>query len=337
MRQRKRKNYEDIKKDLIKNYKSNATHFAKKYGESVNYITSLASKFKLTNPKKFNDNFKQQISDRYLNGETIVKLSKELNMAERTISKLLKEKGVRIRTRSEVLRKFYFNEDYFEKIDCPQKAYWLGFLYADGCMYKNKNKIKIALQEADGYLIEEFFKDLESNQKPCYDKSRRCKETQITSSKMCEDLKNKGMRPRKTYDLDFPKIDEFIPKKYFDNFLIGFFDGDGSVKLNRHKIKGSRYRHVFLFGAVGFKYFIEELSIYFEEQYGIKSTVYAVKANKKGLIYKMYLKKNREDYEKISSFFKNGYNGLNHFLTRKKEVVDLYFKNQGYIPPKNYN
>ena len=37
--------------------------------------------------------------------------------------------------------KYYYNKDFFEKIDTEEKAYWLGFLYADGCinrMYKNE-------------------------------------------------------------------------------------------------------------------------------------------------------------------------------------------------------
>lgn len=28
-------------------------------------------------------------------------------------------------------KKYNFNEDYFEVIDTEEKAYWLGFLYAD--------------------------------------------------------------------------------------------------------------------------------------------------------------------------------------------------------------
>jgi hypothetical protein len=30
------------------------------------------------------------------------------------------------------------NIDYFEIIDTEDKAYWLGFIYADGCITKNK-------------------------------------------------------------------------------------------------------------------------------------------------------------------------------------------------------
>lgn len=33
-------------------------------------------------------------------------------------------------------RKYTFNFNFFEKIDNELKAYWLGFLYADGCIHK---------------------------------------------------------------------------------------------------------------------------------------------------------------------------------------------------------
>lgn len=37
-------------------------------------------------------------------------------------------------------RKHFFNESYFEVIDTEDKAYWLGFLYADGNIYYHKDK-----------------------------------------------------------------------------------------------------------------------------------------------------------------------------------------------------
>lgn len=31
---------------------------------------------------------------------------------------------------------YSFNENYFNEIDCADKAYLLGFICADGCLYK---------------------------------------------------------------------------------------------------------------------------------------------------------------------------------------------------------
>ena len=44
---------------------------------------------------------------------------------------------------------YKYNENFFEKIDSPRKAYWLGFLCADGCILdQRKSKIlKITLSK----------------------------------------------------------------------------------------------------------------------------------------------------------------------------------------------
>ena len=33
-------------------------------------------------------------------------------------------------------RKYNVNDNYFNKIDNEEKAYWLGFLLADGCIHE---------------------------------------------------------------------------------------------------------------------------------------------------------------------------------------------------------
>ena len=56
-------------------------------------------------------------------------------------------------------RKYNVNDNYFDVIDNQNKAYILGFLYADGCNYKN-GYFKIDLQEEDKNMLEVFKKEL---------------------------------------------------------------------------------------------------------------------------------------------------------------------------------
>ena len=42
----------------------------------------------------------------------------------------------------------------FNVIDTEEKAYWLGFLYADGCVHSAENKIELGLAEKDYKHIE---------------------------------------------------------------------------------------------------------------------------------------------------------------------------------------
>ena len=44
-------------------------------------------------------------------------------------------------------RKYYFNNEYFDRIDTEEKAYWLGFLYADGYISSNNNGFGCSLKK----------------------------------------------------------------------------------------------------------------------------------------------------------------------------------------------
>lgn len=58
------------------------------------------------------------------------------------------------------MSKYVYNKDYFEKINTSEKAYWLGFLYADGCItrfYKGEvlksMSLEITLKDADCIMV----------------------------------------------------------------------------------------------------------------------------------------------------------------------------------------
>ena len=68
------------------------------------------------------------------------------------------------------MSKYKYNKDYFEKIDTSDKAYWLGFLYADGCInryYKNDKlksmTLELGLSYKDKEHLEKFKQCLDTN------------------------------------------------------------------------------------------------------------------------------------------------------------------------------
>jgi len=135
--------------------------------------------------------------------------------------------------------KYHVNQNYFEKIDNEFKAYWLGFLYADGCVVlKNKRAdLQIGLASRDrGHLLK-FLDSIQSNTVLHeYDilssgKTRYKSDVHVCNLKICEDLSSKGCTPRKSLSLKFPNED-IVPRHLIRHFIRGYFDGDGWVSYN---------------------------------------------------------------------------------------------------------
>lgn len=122
-------------------------------------------------------------------------------------------------------RKYYFNEDYFEKIDTESKAYFLGLLMADGYIATTERFVTIALKNEDAYILEKLKKEVNS-EAPLGNK-KKCTQKVLTlcSKKMVNDLKNLGLTRNKTFTLKFPNI----KTEYIRHFIRGYFDGDGYI------------------------------------------------------------------------------------------------------------
>jgi hypothetical protein len=84
----------------------------------------------------------------YSKGETIKTIASIMNVSHGCVRRKLVKKGRYIRPN----RKYFFDEDIFEKIDCEWKAYYLGLFYADG--FTGKLNIRLSLHEKDRELID---------------------------------------------------------------------------------------------------------------------------------------------------------------------------------------
>lgn len=171
------------------------------------------------------------------------KISKLLNCNEKTIYTWLEKHGIDTsETGSQGARKHFYNENYFKKIDTERKAYFLGFILANGCVYfganKNSYRFQMNLQSQDRYILEELQKDIGSDYK-IQDKKKGYKKNgdpllisllKINSSKLCEDLINLGVIPRKSMKQEMKK--KLIPDNLIKHFIRGYFDGNGSCSLH---------------------------------------------------------------------------------------------------------
>lgn len=134
------------------------------------------------------------------------------------------------------MRIHFFNENFFETINTEEKAYWIGFIYADG--HVNNYTVTIGLKDIDGEHLENLLKSIEAkNLKIEYvmrnDGYKMAKVT-LCSAKTCKDLKEKGFTNNKTYDND-DYVFQCIPDDLKHHFIRGFWDGDGCVQLRQGK------------------------------------------------------------------------------------------------------
>lgn len=186
----------------------------------------------------------QDVITYYLKGKTLTETAKEFNIAYSKVRKILIENNVEIRS----IRKYSLNESYFSSIDTANKAYVLGFLYADGCIGSTLKTVTIALQERDKEVLDFINKELEHT-KPLYYKKKRTEKCQaqyvlqLNSVQIWEDLIKIGCVPNKSKNLSFPSIKE----EFYPDFIRGYFDGDGSVHIAKNKCLYIRFT-----GAIGF-------------------------------------------------------------------------------------
>lgn len=93
----------------------------------------------------------------YQEGLSLAAVGRKWHCDPSTVKNILKAYNVSTRNYSEARRQFLhytLNEDIFDKIDIPEKAYWLGVMYSDGYISKTKytNKFGISVSWKNGEL-----------------------------------------------------------------------------------------------------------------------------------------------------------------------------------------
>lgn len=176
---------------------------------------------------------KQLVQD-YGLGYSQQKIAKKFNVGEDTIRRWMKENNISTRK-----RKWNIQEDYFDLIDSPEKAYWLGFLGADGYVHQERGEIQFELQESDKSQVQKLADALSCN-KPLleingqfHDKSYTHWRFVIKCRHMVDTLQKYGITQRKSLTF-YPKN---IPQSLFDYWIIGYMDGDGCIFDTKGRIK----------------------------------------------------------------------------------------------------
>lgn len=194
----------------------------------------------------FNKEQSNEIIYLYQNGTNQNELANKYGCSRKAITNVLKRNGVAKRTVSEAYRTNNINDYYFDEIDNQDKAYILGFLYADGCNTSYYDKfhydISMTLQLDDKYILDDMCKrmGMDRDAKIIINSTNRkpYARMEIMNKHMVYQLDRFGVVPNKTRKTRFPY---WLCEDLYPHFIRGLLDGDGSIpkRLDRVHFCGS--------------------------------------------------------------------------------------------------
>lgn len=193
----------------------------------------------------------------------------------------------------------FVDHNFFKRIDNEHKAYWLGFLMADGCIIeKPYPHLSVNLAIKDSNHLVKLAKCLNYHRN-LFISNRNSITLSINSEILCNDLRKLGCVPRKSLILEFPEIDNLL----MHHFVRGYFDGDGSVLKNGQQVRVT---------YIGTFNFINKLKEILQK---------TSKLIPNGKVYVLTVSGNIQSY----NLYKWMYNNATIYLDRKLDRFKQYF------------
>lgn len=223
--------------EIISRYKNGETkeQISKTLHHKVDTIRKILKENGIKNIKRtFRTWSDKEVIDLYNKGISLTQIQRETGINRNSIAKVLKNHGIEVVNKQNQTK---FNENIFDSIDTEEKAYWLGFIFADGNISSPNKKGKpiytfeISLQLADTNHLYKFNKFMEHQKNNVKTDSFRCRWS-VTNKHLWEILNSYGCTPRKSLTLEFPKLEIFKDKSLIRHFIRGYFDGDGCISHN---------------------------------------------------------------------------------------------------------
>ena len=227
---------------------------------------------------KFTIEEEKQIIKEYQDGESMAALGAKWSCSPSTVKNILKAYNIKGRTLSQARRNYIgytINENIFENIDTPEKAYWVGAMYSDGYISKTNNYTNyfgIGVAEKDEEWLEKFKNFLNYNGEvrhyqvsDGYKPGTNYVRLLIGNNKIVNDLEKLGVVEHKS------KIINKLPQiPFLDDFIRGYIDGDGSLRKDYP-----------CFQISGNKDFLLSLANYLKVEYNIRQdkTIYCLSYN----------------------------------------------------------
>jgi intein-encoded DNA endonuclease-like protein len=177
-----------------------------------------------------------EVLNKYKELNSIIEVAKFFNVSYETIRVILRKNGL-VSNKKKPVYSNTLIADYFKDIDSEDKAYFLGFIKADGYVDKVRNRFALRINEKDVEILE-----------------RLCDALNLPQTRLNKIIKNKDSihhspnrldcmelaithREFVSYILDVKSesIIDKVPEHLHFHFIRGYFDGDGCISYREVK------------------------------------------------------------------------------------------------------
>jgi hypothetical protein len=248
-----------------------------------------------------------EICRRYKEGESAFNLAKSFGVSHAPITRALRLGGVLKRTHSQATTRHQCDHSFFNSIDSEAKAYWLGFLAADGGIMFG-DTIRLALAPYDRDHLERWRAAIQATQ-PVYESKHQSGYVHygvnVTSQEMTSALAEFGIVQGKTFSIQWPEL----PSEMLRHFARGYSDGDGGfVIAARGDVK---------FSVTSYKDLIEGFQSYLMRCCELRLTkLYARHKDSPHIVTMTYSGSNQ-----VARIFHHLYDEATVFLPRKRDKI----------------
>lgn len=229
---------------LAKRINISLLEMSRRTGVHLDTLFKVSGKYKfghiklVSRNKRVNDKMEEDFIREYLSGSTSKDIAVKYGFISGvTVLDVLKKHGVAIRNRGKMT---HYNENFFERIDSPEKAYILGIIMTDGFIIDNFKGVGIELTKEDFYLLENIANILWSDHgitinvrnyaRKSLPNTKDTARVTIHSGKIAKDLQILGVVKNKSKILRYKNV---VDNKFFSHFFRGLIDGDGSVGMSK--------------------------------------------------------------------------------------------------------
>lgn len=132
-----------------------------------------------------------------------------------------------------MIKIYNLDTHYFDNIDTSSKAFWLGFICADGSIKKNRKAFCVKITQKERVLLDEFKEAIGFEGEVKLGKNyggrysdKDFYELTVYRTEFAESLMQAGKSRLKKNQKSIP---DSVPKEYVIDFIRGYFEGDGTV------------------------------------------------------------------------------------------------------------